>query len=300
MKTKLKTLWKLLEKYFKQLLTPEQEEQEGQEGQEPVQPDTPDTPDTTTPGQETAPQLKLKAWNECTKSSNWHGDNASQRMMNIVSPKMDDKMFNERLKFIKSRGCNCVHLILCNKGDGEKSGYCIYGSSFDWSIDKAYAAKMLERIKTLYNHGFGIVLWLTTDDSNDWNSKIISNPTRYVNDLDSLGFFQLASTVVIALEADEYWKSSSQISSMYKAVKAKYNGKVGVHQKSGEYGYMKLVDLAFVQLNPGTSTDKIKSFVKTVKSKTGKPVCMFELERSEDRSRCNAAFEAGAYAVGNW
>lgn len=297
MKTKLKTLWKLIEKYFKQLLTPEQE---GQEGQEPVQPDTPDTPDTPTPDQEPAPQLKLKAWDECTKSSNWHGANASQRMMNILSPKMPDSTFKERVKFINGRGCNCVNLFLCNKADGEYGGYCIYGQSFDWSIDKDYTAKMLERIKTLYNQGLGIVLWLAADDSSDWNSKLISNPIRYVNDLDSLGFFQWASTVVIGLEVDEYWKSSSQISSMYNAIKAKYSGKVGVHQKSGEYGYMKLVDIAFVQLSPGTSTDKIKSFVKTVKSKTGKPVCMFEMERSEDRSRCNAAFEAGAYSVGNW
>ena len=255
------------------------------------------TPAIDPPSQET---IKIKSWDACTKSSNWHGANASQRMMNIVSPRMDDKTFNERLKFIKDRGCNCVHLILCNKGDGEMAGYCIYGSSFDWSIDKSYVDKMLERVKTLYNHGFGIVLWLTTDDSDDWNSKLISNPCKYVNDLSDLGFFKYASTVVLGLETDEYWKSQSQIKSLLDAVRSRYSGKVGVHQKSGEYGYMKLVDVAFVQLNPGTSTDKIKSFVKTVKSKTGKPVCMFELERQEDRTRCNAAFEAGAYAVGNW
>lgn len=302
-----KSFFKELWKSIKEIISETLNENMGNTS-EPSQPTTEHVQPTTEQSQPALPNQQQTntfsfnppAWDKCTKSSNWHGANASQRMMNILSPKMSDGTFNNRLKFIKSRGCNTVNLILCNKADGESGGYSIYGSSFDWSIDKSYCDKMLERIQKIAKEGFGIVLWLTTDDSDDWNSKMISNPSKYVSDLDSLGFFKYASTVVIGLEADEYWKSSSQISSMYKAVKSKYNGKVGVHQKSGEYGYMKLVDIAFVQVNPGTSKDKIKSFVKNVKAKTGKPVCMFEMERQEDRGRCEAAFDAGAFSVGNW
>ena len=246
------------------------------------------------------PTNKIKKWNECTKSSNWHGANASQRMMNILSPHMPDSVFKERLNFIKSRDCNTVHVILCNKGDGEYSGYSIYGSKFDWNIDKSFAEKMLKRLKAIEKEGLGIVLWGITDDSNAWASTLISNPTKYVADLDSLGFFKYASTFVLGLEVDEYWKNATQISNFYKAVKAKYTGKVGVHQTSGKYNYMPLVDIAFLQVNPGTSKSVIQSFVQTVKSKTGKPVNMFEMEMQEDRGRSEAAFSAGAFAVGNW
>ena len=246
------------------------------------------------------PVMGVKKWNECTKSSNWHGANASQRMMNVLSPHMPDAVFKERLNFIKSRGCNTVHVFICNKSDGEYAGYSIYGSKFDWNIDKSFVEKMLKRLKAIEKENFGIVLWGIADDSNAWASTLISNPSKYVSDLDSLGFFKYASTFVLGLEADEYWKSNAQIAAFYNAVKAKYNGKVGVHQTSGKYNYMPLVDIAFVQVNPGTSISNIQSFIKTVKSKTGKPVNMFEMERQEDRNRSEAAFAAGAFAVGNW
>lgn len=246
------------------------------------------------------PITGVKKWDECTKSSNWHGANASQRMMNILSPNMPDAVFKERLNFIKSRGCNTAHVFLCNKGDGEYAGYSIYGSKFDWNIDKTFSNKMLERLKAIQKENLGIVLWFAADDCGDWNSKMISNPSKYVTDLDSLGFFKYASTIVLGLEADEYWKNTSQISNFYKAVKSKYDGKVGIHQTSGKYNYVPLVDLAFIQVNPGTSVANIQSFIQTVKAKTGKPVNMFEMERHEDRSRSEAAFAAGAFAVGNW
>lgn len=242
----------------------------------------------------------VKKWDECTKSSNWHGANAKQRLMNILSPNMPDNVFNERLNFIKSRGCNTVNVFVCNKADGEYAGYSIYGSNFNWHIDKAHCDKMLSRLKKLSKEHLGIVLWLAADDCGDWNAKMISNPTKYASDLEALGFFQYASTVVLGLEADEYWKNTSQISAFYKAVKNKYNGKVGIHQTSGKYNYMPLADIAFLQVNPGTSKASIQSFIQTVKTKTGKPVCMFEMERQEDRGRCEAAFAAGAFSVGNW
>ena len=240
----------------------------------------------------------IPSWDKCTKSSNWHGSNAAQRMMNILSPKCNDETFKAYLSWMKSRGCNCCHLILANKADGQFAKYSIYGDKFDFNINKDYANVMLARIKKIRDEGLGVVLWLITDDSSDWAKTMASNPGKYVSDLSDLGFFKYASTVVIALEADEYL-SASQCSAIYAAIKSKYSGKVGVHQTSGKCNYAGTADIFFAQLNPGSSKSQIQSFVKTC-LKTGKPVNMFEMERQEDRQRSQWALDAGAFACGNW
>lgn len=240
------------------------------------------------------------AWDKCTLSSNWTGKNASTRIMNILSPNMTDQAFQDRFNWAKGRGVNCFHVILANKSDGEKAGYSIYGPSFNYgNVDQNSVNVMLNRIKKIRKEGFGVILWLVTDDSTAWCKKVSANPQQYVNDLDRLGFFKEASTVVIGLEVDEYW-SAGDCSKIYAAVKSKYDGKVGVHQVSDKYDKAGTCDIMFAQVKPGTSTSTIKNFVKTIKSKTGKPVCMFEMERQEDRARSQAALDAGAYAVGNW
>ena len=241
----------------------------------------------------------VPSWDKCTKSSNWHGPNANMRLMNILSPHMSDSAFNDRVNFMKSRECNTAHVFLTNKADGEYAGYSIYGNKFDWNIDKSYSDKMLARVKQLRKAGFGVILWMVADDSTSWSKVMISNPQRFVDDVDKLGFFKYASTVVIGLEVDEYW-SATQCVQMYKAVKSKYNGKVGVHQVSGKYDKASTCDIAFVQLNPGQNKTTIQKFIGTVKTNTRKPVNMFELERQENREKCYWAFEAGAYGVGNY
>ena len=115
---------------------------------------------------------KIKKWDDCTKSSNWTGKNAAKRMMNILSPHMPDQVFEERLSFMKGRGCNTVNVFLSNKADGEYGGYSIYGSAITWIINKDYTSKMEARIKRLYNEGFGIVLWLMADDDGGWNKTL--------------------------------------------------------------------------------------------------------------------------------
>jgi len=238
-----------------------------------------------------------KNWDKATLSSNWHGANAKMRLMNILSPHMSESSYKDRINFIKSRGCNTVHVFLTNKADGEYAGYSIYGNKFDWNIDKNYSDKLLSRVKSL-SKDFYVVLWLAADDSAAWNKTMISNPTRYVNDLNKLGFFDYATTVCIGLEANEYW-NASQCLAMYNAVKSVYKGKVAVHQTSNKYNYAGTCDLLFAQMNPGQSESSIKNFTKTC-LKTGKPVNMFELERQENRQKSQWALDAGAYAIGNW
>lgn len=240
----------------------------------------------------------IPKWDECTKSSNWHGANASQRMMNMLSPGMPDDVFNSYLNWIKGRGCNCVNVFLTNKADGQYAKYSIYGNKFDFKIDQAFVNVFTARLKKFQKAGLGIVLWLIADDSSDWAKSLVANADRFIDDLDKTGLLKFASTVVVGLETDEYW-SSADCAKMYAATKRKYSGKIGVHQTSGKCGYAGTADIFFAQLNPGSSKAQIQSFVKTC-LKTGKPVNMFELERQEDRQRSQWALEAGAFACGNW
>lgn len=240
----------------------------------------------------------LPAWDECTRSSNWHGSNASQRMMNMLSPGMPDNVFESYLSWIKSRGCNCCHLILANKADGMYANYSIYGNKFDFNVNQAFINVFLSRIKKIRNEGLGVVLWLMTDDSSAWAKSLAGNPQKYIDDLDKAGILKYASTVVIGLEADEYW-SVSQCSAIATALRKRYSGKIGVHQTSNKCNYAGVADVFFAQMNPGSSKAQIQNFVKTC-MRTGKPVNMFELERQEDRTRSQYAIEAGAYGVGNW
>ena len=238
------------------------------------------------------------AWNKCTKSSNWHGANAQMRMMNMLSPHMPDSAFNERLNFIKSRGCNTVNLFLANKANGEYAGYCIYGNDFDWSIDKNYVNVMLKRIKKFRKEKLAVVIWLMSDDSSAFAKAAASNSTKYINDLSDLGFFKDASIVVLGLELSEYW-NANQVNSMKNALVKKWKGKVGTHDVNGKCPFQAFGDILFYQISPTTDQNKIKNGCAKALS-YGKPVNFFESARQENRQNCETAFAMGCYAVGNW
>lgn len=239
-----------------------------------------------------------KTWEECKKSSNWTGKNASKRIMNILSPNMSDGTFNDRFNFAKGRGVDHFNLFITNQKDGEAAGYSIYGPNFAQSkgIDKNSCKIMEKRIDKILDEGFGVVLWMTADDT-AWNKTM--NFDKLCSDVKKLGWFDKASAVVVGLECNEYW-NASQVNNYCKILRNYSKKKVGVHQTSDRIDFMKFGDLAYLQINPGASTTKIQSFVKNAKAATGKPVCMFEMERAEDRNRCNAAFAAGAWSVGNY
>jgi len=242
----------------------------------------------------------IKSWDKCTRSSNWTGKNAAKRMMNILSPHMPDKVFEDRLAFMKGRGCDTVNLFVSNKADGEYAGYSIYGSAITWKINKDYTSKMEARIKRLYKEGFGIVLWLMADDDCGWNKTLSGNFSAYVNDIKSLGWFDYASTVVLGLELDEYW-TANQVTAGMVALRKAYSGKTGVHMTSGKWDWVQVADILFYQTSPGKSASQIESETRNVVAKCkGKPVCFFEMERNENRDLCEAAFRGGAFSVGNW
>lgn len=240
-----------------------------------------------------------KKWDECTKASCWNGSNANQRMMNMLSPHMPDDVFKSYINWQKKdRKCNTVHLILANKSDGEFANYTIYGPNWDWTVDGNYVNTMLKRLEKLQDEGFGIVLWLITDDSTVYAREMHKNPQQYITDLANMGFFKYASTVVLGLEMDEYM-STTQVDNLYNALKSRYNGKIGVHHTGGKYSFVNWGDIIFVQINPTSNQTTIINAVNAAK-KYGKPINFFEFQRFPDRAGSEAALKAGAFGVGNW
>lgn len=241
----------------------------------------------------------IPAWDACTLASCWNGKNASQRMMNILSPAFTDAKFAQYRDWMLSIGCNTAHLFLSNKADGEGGGYCIYGQSWSWTVNKAFCDIFLARIADLRAHGFAVVPWLFADDSGAWNKEAAKDFPRYLADLKAAGLLDQSSIVVDGLELDEYYQSS-QVSTLANAIRKVWTGKVGTHQTSGRFDYAALADIVFYQVNPGKSAAQIKAEAQKVVKATGKPLCFFELDRQPNRALCDAALAGGAYAVGNW
>ena len=70
---------------------------------------------------------------------------------------------------------------------------------------------------------------------------------------------------------------------------------------SGKWDWVQVADILFYQTAPGKTAAQIKGeTAKVVANCKGKPVCFFELSRTEDRSLCEAALAGGAFSVGNW
>ena len=242
-------------------------------------------------------------WDKCTKSSNWTGANASKRMMNILSPKFDDATFKARVKWQKDRGCNYVNLFVTNKGDGEGSGYSIWGTTpFSAAVPNDTSKLMIERMKYCKKQGLGVWIWLLADDSSAWNKTILSNISKFVDDLKAGGFLDkdLISGVVLGLEMNEYM-SAAQANLLSTTLRNVWNGKVATHEVSGKYSFAGFGDIVFYQQNPGVSAKQLINECNAVKAKTGKPVCCFEIERQEARDKCQEILNSGAaFSVGNW
>lgn len=245
---------------------------------------------------------KVPAWDKATLSSNWNGANAQQRMMNILSPLMSDAKFKERVAFMKSRGVNTAHVFVANKKDGECAGYSPFGQTFtSYVVQKNFADVMTKRLKELRKNKWAVVLWMMADDSNDWAKDVASSAAKadkYCKAVKDLGWFDMASTVVVGLEMNEYW-NVPQVQNMVAAIRKYYKGRIGTHHTSGSAGFAGFGDILFYQVEPGKSVQAVKADTKKALA-YGKPVNFFELQRNPNRTLCQAAMDAGAFAVGNW
>lgn len=246
------------------------------------------------------PKTFKPSWKDCSRASCWEGSNAQTRHMNILSPKFSLEKAKQRLTWAKQRGCNCVHLFLCNKGDGEGSGYSIYGTTPNVGHpDKATVAVFEKRVKYARKLGLGVVFWLLADDSTDWNRALAKNADGYLRDLKGTGLLDYASTIVLGLELDE-WAGRSEVAALSAACRNHAKGiKTGVHHTSGKGQFAELADILFWQVSPGRSVSQIRQDTKGALA-FGKPLNMFEIARYPVRELAQACIDAGAFGVGNW
>lgn len=233
-------------------------------------------------------------WDKCRYSSNWD-NGAAKRLMNILSPKFDDKKFGDYLGWMIGKGCDHCHVIFVNGADGEGAGY-------DALTNTATQELAQKRIKLIRSKGLGVVGWVVTDDSNSDRKKIFSNPATYAEGLKP--FFPYLSYLVLGLEMDEKMGDEQIPIGKWKALRdavknAGWSGKIGTHHTSGTYPYASLGEIVCDQLDPSCTTAQIKSSVKALRAK-GYAVCGFEYSRNPDKARSQAALDAGAFAVGNW
>ena len=240
-------------------------------------------------------------WKDCTKATCWHGANASQRMMNILSPHMPDVVSLARLAWMKERGCNTAHVFIANTADGEfaSPGYSVYGPSCSWRIDEGVCATMRRRIKQIRREGLAVVVWLFADDSAKFNRMAASDFFQYMSDVKKAGLLDDASIVVAGLELNEYF-NASQVAALVSSIRNVWSGKVGTHQTSGRVDLSVFGDLVFYQVDPGKPAQFIEFEARRISQGVGKPLCFFELARQEARDLCEAAFRGGAWSVGNW
>ncbi len=225
-------------------------------------------------------------------ASCWHGANASERMMNILSPKMSDETFGKRLAWMKGKGCTVAHVILVNAADGEAGGYAAWNDS-----DRP---KMLKRWEKIRDAGLILVPWIITDDSKAYRDQLFANADKLVG---KMATFLTAECpyVVLGLEMDEDKSvTADQWKKVRDAVRKRYKGPLGVHHCSGSsFKFAGLGDIILGQLDPGCTEAQVKAQIKAIKAK-GKRAVGFEYSRGPSRKLCLAALEAGAEGVGNW
>ncbi len=261
--------------------------------------------------------VESQVWKTCTKSSNWNKEGAKERMMNMLSYSMPDSVFNDRLGFVVSRGCNYINLFVTNHADGEytagdgHSGYSIYGPNLNGcqTVNMSYINKMKSRISACQSAGLKTVLWLMADDDRGWNLDIEQNFNKFCSDLNTHGFLDIAPIIIIGLEIDEYFRpednGGQRVKNLIRTLKNYYppsKGKIGVHfcSRCTFYNsYLESDSLMFAQTDPGYS-DYLSYYRSVVEARPAGTVCAFELERFADRSKSQNALNVGCFSCGNW
>lgn len=222
-------------------------------------------------------------------ASCWNGPNASERMMNMLSPRMSDSKFGKYLAWMKGRGCTAAHVFLANGADGECAGYA------GWN--DADLPVMLLRVQRLRDAGLVVIPWIIADDSKDLLGKLFKDPAKLIGKM--RGLLNNAPCVVIGLEMDE-GGNASQWKAVRDAIRKYYSGPLGVHHTSGNsFPFASLGDVILGQLNPGCSEAQVKNQIKAILAK-GKRAIGFEYARGANRKLAQAALDAGAEGCGNW
>lgn len=225
-------------------------------------------------------------------ASCWEGANATQRMMNIGSPKMPESTAKAYIDKMVKRGCNTAHVFITNAGDGEFAGYD--------GRKKEDAKIILQRMNLCRAAGLYVVPWLMADDSGKLDKDILSNAQKSADAFAANGLLDNTSLIVLGLEMDEYGNKAQFESIRDAIIDNGYKGEFGTHHTSGKYTFASLGKYVFDQLDPKEATEsKIKSSVKSLINK-GYKVIGFEYARGPAQKLAQAALDAGAVGVGNW
>lgn len=263
----------------------------------PADPATPaqESPQTASDGASAAPaggvatEPTAASLTACVRASCWNGKNAETRYMNMLSPRFSDSKFQDYLAWTIAQGCDHLHLLLTNEGDGEGSGY-------DCG-DTATLRKAEERIREIRARGLGVILWLVSDDSDNYRQRLFKDPSTYIGRLAPL--LPYASCVCLGLEMDEGATKEADWKGVRKALLKHWSGPVATHHTSGKHTFLSLGEVVMDQLDPSCSVSQIKTSVQKLKTK-GKIVFGFEYARQPDAAKAQAALDAGAQGVGNW
>ena len=224
----------------------------------------------------------------CVRASCWNGENAETRYMNMLSPRFSDSKFADYLAWTVAQGCDHVHLLLMNEGDGEGAGY-------DCG-DASTLRKAEERIRAILARGLGVILWLVADDSANYRKRLFNDPSKYIARLAPL--LPYASCVCLGLEMDE-GATEANWKAVKKALLDVWDGPVATHHTGGKHTFISLGEVVMDQLAPSCTAAQIKSSVRKLKDK-GKIVYGFEYARRPDAAKAKVALDAGAQGVGNW
>ena len=284
----MKKLWKKLKALLLEYIETQDREADAAREAETAPQSSPQTPGAPTQGQGAASASTGTKW-PLGLASCWNGTNASKRMMNVLSPKMSDSKFREYVEWMRGRGCDTVHVILVNGGDGECAGYAAWNSSDQ--------SKMLARYNDLRYNFRLVVPWIVTDDSASYLRDLFKNPSGKVGAMRQ--FLEKAPFVVLGLEMNEGGGAASW-AAVRDAVRKCTSAPIGVHHTSGNsFPFANLGDIILGQLNPGCSESEVKSQIKAIRAK-GKRAIGFEYARGANRKLAQAALDAGAEGVGNW
>jgi len=266
-------------------------------------------------------------------------NNASLRMMNILSPMLSRDGFKGFVNQMKADGADMCYLFIINERDGGWTPYSFYqGNQIGGAINEGVLDEMKWRCEYVRDRGMGIIIVLRPDDSPNFvrtldqyvfmNSaermmELDVSPVSVMADIPAMRFSTLsvqsqeqyqrdavkhfdryASGYWVGLELDEYY-NVQQVAHYAEQLQKLTDKPIGTHQVQNQYSFASLgsVDHCYFQYGWGKSPGYMQSRTAQVKAALGKPVIAAEYNKSSNtpqaRAQGDAAMAGGAYATGN-
>jgi hypothetical protein len=229
-------------------------------------------------------------------------DDASTRVMNILSPRASNSKFQQVINKTKANGDNSIYLYLINGGDGENSPQSFYvNDQIGGQIDSSKLSIYKQRLNYIKSLGYKIIFWIRADDSNEMMRQSVVNYKKYHQDIiDNFGSY--ASGYVIGLESNEYLDAGTE-KTLVADMKTRTNKTVGVHYGTSDRYNSRAkasgADIYYRQYG-WVSCSKVASITKsTISAVSPMKVVASEYDRDSDSGCGAAAIQAGAIGYGN-